>query len=411
MAKATAKKDGTHTVSAPVQNGKVDKNVQLFLPETINEFSTFLTEVNGDALDKLDDDKLVHGYKLAIVVGIKAVETRIVFFNEMCRRFKTYAKKRNGMDTLVDAFTKHGLNYNTEWRAVDRATQRLLEDAQPPVLIAPNAEMVIKKKTSPLCGETVTVPKDDGVSKEILVTKTVDNLATSYKVKRPDLCSVSVWKKKQEEEKAKQVRIDSKAANNAVLADLALKLIGLLVNAPKSDSPVAILAVLRETAEAAYAYENLSADQAKLIAVPKLVSRLAAQTKLQDKVTGLQATIDTMTATEKDLRTTVSNLRQVITQLKRDNKQLTATVTKLEKAAGKKPKSKKKPAITRVSTPAQREFVVGRLTNPYPNDPHTHGVFLKSVFDRTREAASSTGNEAECLKWIDTQPVAEAAAM
>jgi len=406
MAKATAKKDGTDTVSVPVQNGKVDNNVQLFLPETINEFSTFITEVNGDALDKLDDDKLVHGYKLAIVVGIKAVETRIVFFNEMCRRFKTYAKKRNGMDTLVDAFTKHGLNYNTEWRAVDRATQRLLEDAQPPVLIAPNAEMVVKKKTSALCGETVTVPKDDGISKEILVTKTVDNVATSYKVKRPDLCSVSVWNKKQEEEKGKQVRIDSKAANNAVLADLALKLIGLLVNAPKSHSPVAVLTVLREEAE--MAYENLSADQAKLIAVPKLVSRLAAQTKLQDKVTGLQATIDTMTATESDMRTTVGNLRTTITQLKRDNKQLTALVTKLEKAAGK---SKKKRATTPVSAPAVREFVVGRLTNPHPNDPHTHGVFLKTVFDRTREAASSTGNEADCLKWIDTQPVAEAAAM
>jgi len=406
MAKAKAKKDGTDTVSAPVQNGKVDNNVQLFLPETLNKFSTFITEVNGDALDKLDDDKLVHGYKLAIVVGIKAVETRILFFNEMCRRFKTYAKKRNGMDTLVDAFTKHGLNYNTEWRAVNRATQRLLEDAQPPVLIAPNAEMVVKKKASALCGETVTVPKDDGISKEILVTKTVDNVATSYKVKRPDLCSVSVWKKKQEEEKGKQVRIDSKAANNAVLADLALKLIGLLVNAPKSDSPVAILAVLRETAEAAY--ENLSADQAKLIAVPKLVSRLAAQTKIQDEVTKLQATIEKMTATESDLRTTVGNLRTHITQLKHDNKQLTALVTKLERVAGK---SKKKRATTPVSTPAVREFVVGRLTNPYPNDPHTHGVFLKSVFDRTREAASSTGNEAECLKWIDTQPVAEAAAL
>jgi myosin heavy subunit len=405
MAEAKAKKDGTDTVSDPVQNGKMDK-LSNFPQETINEFSTFLIHVNGDALDKLDDDKLVHGYKLAIVVGIRAVETRILFFNEMCRRFKTYAKKRNGMDTLADAFTKHGLNYNTEWRAVDRATQRLLEDAQPPVLIAPNAEMVVKKKTSPLCGATVTVPKDDGISKEILVTKTVDNVATSYKVKRPDLCSVSVWKKKQEEEKGKQVRIDSKAANTAVLADLALKLIGLLVNAPKSDSPVAILAVLRETAEAAY--ENLSADQAKLIAVPKLVSRLAAQTKIQDEVTKLQATIEKMTATESDLRTTVGNLRTTITQLKHDNKQLTATVTKLEKAAGK---SKKKRATTPVSTPAVREFVVGRLSNPYPNDPHTHGVFPKSVFDRTREAASSTGNEAECLKWIDTQPVAKATAM
>jgi len=408
MAKATAKKDGTDTVSAPVQNGKVDK-LSNFPQETINDFSTFLIHVNGDALDKLDDDKLVHGYKLAIVVGIRAVETRILFFNEMCRRFKTYAKKRNGMDTLVDAFTKHGLNYNTEWRAVDRATQRLLEDAQSPVLIAPNAEMVVKKKTSALCGETVTVPKDDGISKEILVTKTVDNVATSYRVKRPDLCSVSVWKKKQEEENGKQVRIDSKVANNAVLADLALKLIGLLVNAPKSNSPVAILAVLRETAEAAY--ENLSADQAKQVIVPKLVSRLAAQTKIQDEVTKLQATIEKMTATESDLRTTVGNLRTTITQLKHDKKQLTTTVTKLEKAAGKKPKSKKKPAITRVSTPTVREFVVGRLTNPYPNDPHTHGVFPKGVFDRTREAASSTGNEAECLKWIDTQPVAEAAAM
>jgi hypothetical protein len=69
--------------------------------------------------------------------------------------------------------------------------------------------------------------------------------------------------------KSKRTRLNKKAAQNAYLADLALRMIGLWNDAPKDASLQAIGATMR--AEAQSAHEDLDAETAANIKIPKLV--------------------------------------------------------------------------------------------------------------------------------------------
>jgi hypothetical protein len=77
-------------------------------------------------------------------------------------------------------------------------------------------------------------------------------------------------------------RLDIRSATNAHYADRYLNLIGLLINAPKDTSPEQIVATMR--AEAESAYEDLDAEVAAKIKVPKLAKADSAAKGLQAKL-------------------------------------------------------------------------------------------------------------------------------
>jgi hypothetical protein len=79
-----------------------------------------------------------------------------------------------------------------------------------------------------------------------------------------------------------RTRLDMREATNAHYADRYLALVGLLTNAPKDASPQEIIATMR--AEAESAYEDLDADVAAKIKVPKLAKADSAAKGLQAKL-------------------------------------------------------------------------------------------------------------------------------
>jgi hypothetical protein len=177
--------------------------------DIVSQFSQEIW-IEGDKIKKLTDDDIVKRYSAAVTIGRMARDIRIVFFDEMCRRFKNYTKKREGVPTLECAFSDYGLNYDSERQAVYREKKRLLEDLQPQpqekeekVLpqFADGAEVVVKATGHPFKVEhdNVTADKvvgeetmeDDGLEvraeykREELIAKDESEAATKPKPERP----------------------------------------------------------------------------------------------------------------------------------------------------------------------------------------------------------------------------------
>lgn len=110
---------------------------------------------------------------------------------------------------------------------------------------------------------------------------------------------------------ATKPHLDTKETANAYLADRCLSMIGLLTNAPKDTAPEQIFATIR--AEAESAYEELDAETAKKIKIPKLVKLPDADyTNLKTRITALK--------TENDsLRQRLENLQSVPESLRDEN--------------------------------------------------------------------------------------------
>jgi len=106
----------------------------------------------------------------------------------------------------------------------------------------------------------------------------------------------------------KRPRIDMREATNAHYADRYLSMIGLLTNAPKETSPQQIIETIR--AEAQAAYEDLDAETAKKIKIPKLVKLPDADyTNLKTGITALKAENDSLKQRLRNLQAVPENLR------------------------------------------------------------------------------------------------------
>ena len=88
-------------------------------------------------------------------------------------------------------------------------------------------------------------------------------------------------------------RIDMKVATNAHYADRYMAMVGLLTNAPKDATPQEIIATMQQEAQAAY--EELDAEMAQKIRVPKLVKLPDPDyTNLKNGIQALKAENDSL---------------------------------------------------------------------------------------------------------------------
>jgi hypothetical protein len=107
--------------------------------------------------------------------------------------------------------------------------------------------------------------------------------------------------------------------------------------------------------------------------------------------------LDTKTPSLKQLREAAEKKKKKVkakTPVKRTDVQLPTSPDGHATPKVRKPRQKKAKATPVVVT---KEFCTQKLTNPYPDDPKTYGVFLVGTLEFTRENASFHGNEAECL--------------
>jgi hypothetical protein len=103
-------------------------------------------------------------------------------------------------------------------------------------------------------------------------------------------------------------RIDMREATNAYYADRYLAMVGLLTNAPKDTSPQQIIETMRAESEAAY--EDLDAEMAKKLKVPKLVKlKDADYTGLKNGNAALKAINDSLKERLGNLEAIPENLR------------------------------------------------------------------------------------------------------
>lgn len=280
--------------------------------------------LDAEKIKLLTDVELVQHYSKSVQIGRMAREVRITFFDEMCRRFKNYTKKREGIPTLECAFSDYGLNYDTERQAVYREKKRLQEDLTPNL---PNK----KEETQPPFKEgemvfpfgknTATVVHDRSTTGNVLVDEVasgdVDN-PVRKEYKRGDLITLAEKLAQDEEatdstkkKSKKQALLDQEAVDNAYYADRYFALLGLLLNAPKDTPADIIIKTMQREAEAAHSH--LDAEQAKRIKTPKLVKppKVDPETtnaKLREQVAELKREVATQTAELKEVQSRCKTL-------------------------------------------------------------------------------------------------------
>ena len=111
-------------------------------------------------------------------------------------------------------------------------------------------------------------------------------------------------------ENSGRTRLDMRQATNAHYADRYLALVGLLTNAPKDTMPEQIVATIRAEAEAAY--EELDAEMAAKIKVPKLA-------KADSTAKGLQAKLNEQEIQLNHRNFEITELKEKLARIKDEN--------------------------------------------------------------------------------------------
>jgi len=293
--------DGTSALAEVPVNSQALVAQPPIVPLSANETRVFLG-VKPDIKDMTLDEKFAclkqcfsYGY------GVRKVLCEV--FESILAEFKTYAKNREGVPTVEEAFKQRGLNYKTVYSAIQREKDRRAEDAQ--FFAAIKAE----QSTTNLHGVDITdndlpvgtkVILGDGTKGQVLTAgektapdaepsfEVVTEEGTSVQVKRGDLITLAEKeaakaaakaakepaKHTPEAQRETEEKETARIAAAAAKEDAALKssdfykeqyfqLVALINSAPKEMTPVEFAQTVNDNLRVAF--ESLNAAEAKLV--------------------------------------------------------------------------------------------------------------------------------------------------
>lgn len=350
--------------------------------------------------------------------GVRKILVEV--FDSIVAEHKTYAKDRKGMPTVQEAFKQRGLNYQTVYSAIRRETERRTEDAKF------FAELMAQTSTNNIHGLEVTdddlppvgekVVDEDGRRAVVLTHgvadgggKTVevvyeDNGTTEIKkvgslVRLAEVLAAKAAAKprkgNRKTDNGRKGKLDAQSLKNAYYADRYKEVIALMTNKPKDAKAEDVLAQIE--AEAIRAYEDMDAEEAKSLRLPK-----PKRTKLEQmgiKIAKLVASkIDlgrTQPRTESNgwkLFDLASDLLQAAgEEVKADGDAVeNAPTPQISPAAeGNVPSNKHKEAAVKATK--TDKVLVARI-----GDTNEFGVFPQSCEEYTEKNALTIGTKQVC---------------
>jgi hypothetical protein len=222
--------------------------------------------------------------------GVRRILVEV--FESIVAEFKTYIKDRKGMPTVEEAFKQRGLNYKTVYSAIQREKDRRTEDAKffaelkaqnstdnihglevtdddlPPVgekvvVEGGRRAVVLTHGVADGGGKTVEVVYEDDGTSAILKAGSLVRLAEIIAAK----AAAKASKGNRKGDNGRKGTLDAQSLKNAYYADRYKEVIALMTNKPKDAKAEDVLAQIE--AEAIRAYEDMDADEAKSLRIPK----------------------------------------------------------------------------------------------------------------------------------------------
>jgi hypothetical protein len=349
--------------------------------------------------------------------GVRKVLVEV--FESIVAEYKTYVKDRKGTPTVEEAFKQRGLNYKTVYSAIQREKERRTEDAkffaelkaQTPTNnihglevtdddLPPIGEKVVDadgRRAVVLthgvadggCKTVEVVYEDDGTS-EILKAGSLVRLAEVIAAK----AAAKAAKGNRKSDNGRKGSLDAQSLKNAYYADRYKEVIALMTNKPKDAKAEDVLAQIE--AEAIRAYEDMDAEEAKSLRIPK-----PKHTKLEQMGIKLAKLVASKSDLGRTLPRTASNgwklLDLASDLLQAAGEEGKANVETLENASTPQVKAvadgsaSGNPKAATVKATKTEKVLVARV-----GDTNEFGVFPESCVEHTTANALTIGTKQVC---------------